>query len=61
MRWDYPLLDINPVFPGLVEVISFYSFIIIIIIIIIIQDMTELFITPFSPVFLMSYKKGWVV
>ena len=21
MRWDYPLLDINPVFPGLGEII----------------------------------------
>ena len=61
MRQDYPLLDINLVFPGLGEIISFYSFIIIIIIIIIIQDMTELFITLFIPVFLMSYKKGWVV
>ena len=35
MRWDYSPLDINPVFPGLGEVITI---IIIIIIIIIIQD-----------------------
>ena len=34
MRWDYPSLDINPVFPGLRDIIiiiiiiimSFYSF-----------------------------------
>ena len=33
MRWDYPLLDINPVFPGLGEII--------IIIIIIIIELTH--------------------
>ena len=36
MRWDYPLLDINPVFPGLVEIIIIIYIIIIIIIVIII-------------------------
>ena len=35
MRWDYPSLDINPVFPGLGEIIIIISIIIIIIIIII--------------------------
>ena len=34
MRWDYPLLDINPVFPGLAEIIIIIVIIIIIIIII---------------------------
>ena len=33
MRWDYPSLDINPVFPGLGEIIIIISIIIIIIII----------------------------
>ena len=36
MRWDYPLLDINPVFPVLRDIIIIISIIIIIIIIIII-------------------------
>ena len=31
MRWDYPSLDINPVFPGLGEIILIISIIIIII------------------------------
>ena len=33
MRWDYPSLDINPVFPGLGEIIIISIIIIIIIII----------------------------
>ena len=36
MRWDYPPLDINPVFPGLGEIIIIIIIIYIIIIIIII-------------------------
>ena len=36
MRWDYPPLDINPVFPGLGEIIIIIIITIIIIIIIII-------------------------
>ena len=32
MRWDYPSLDINPVFPGLGEIIIISIIIIIIII-----------------------------
>ena len=32
MRWDYPLLDINPVFPGLGDIITIIIIIIIIII-----------------------------
>ena len=36
MRWDYPSLDINPVFPGLGELINVIITVIIIIIIIII-------------------------
>ena len=36
MRWDYPPLDINPVFPGLGVIISIIIIIIIIFIIIII-------------------------
>ena len=40
MRWDYPLLDINPVFPGLGEII-----IIIIIIIELTHSKTMLEIT----------------
>ena len=32
MRWDYPPLDVNPVFPGLGEIIIIVIFIIIIII-----------------------------
>ena len=36
MRWDYPPLDINPVFPGLGGIIIIIIFIIIVIIIIII-------------------------
>ena len=36
MRWDYPSLDINPVFPGLGELINLIITVIIIIIIIII-------------------------
>ena len=35
MRLDYPLLDINPVFPGLGEIVIIVIIIIIIIIIII--------------------------
>ena len=35
MRWDYPPLDINPVFPGLGEIIIIIIITIIIIIIII--------------------------
>ena len=35
MRWDYPSLDINPVFPGLGELINLIITVIIIIIIII--------------------------
>ena len=34
MRWDYPLLDINPVFPGLGEIIIIIIIIIIIAVII---------------------------
>ena len=34
MRWDYPSLDINPVFPGLGELINLIITVIIIIIII---------------------------
>ena len=34
MRWDYPPLDINPVFPGLGVIISIIIIIFIIIIII---------------------------
>ena len=34
MRWDYPPLDINPVFPGLGDIIIIITIIIIIIIII---------------------------
>ena len=34
MRWDYPTLDINPVFPGLGDIIVVIIIIIIIIIII---------------------------
>ena len=34
MRWDYPLLDINPAFPGLRVIIIIFGVIIIIIIII---------------------------
>ena len=37
MRWDYPLLDINPAFPGLRVIIIIFGVIIIIIIIIIIK------------------------
>ena len=36
MRWDYPLLDINQIFPGLGEIIIIIIIIIIFIIIIII-------------------------
>ena len=36
MRWDYPPLDINPVFPGLGEIIIIIIIIIIVITIIII-------------------------
>ena len=36
MRWDYPPLDINPVFPGLGEIIISIIIIIIIIVVIII-------------------------
>ena len=36
MRWDYPTLDINPVFPGLGDIIVVIIIIIIIIITIII-------------------------
>ena len=36
MRWDYPPLDINPVFPGLEDIIIITIIIIIIIIIFII-------------------------
>ena len=35
-RWDYPLPDINPVFPGLGEIIIIIIIIIIIVIVIII-------------------------
>ena len=37
MRWDYAPLDINPVFPGLGEIIFIIAIIIVIIIIIIIH------------------------
>ena len=37
MRWDYPLLDINPAFPGLRVIIIIFGVIIIIITIIIIK------------------------
>ena len=37
MRWDYPSLDINPVFPGLRDIIIIIIIIITIIIIIIIK------------------------
>ena len=36
MRWDYATLDINPVFPGIEEIIIIITAVIIIIIIIII-------------------------
>ena len=36
MRWDYPQLDINPVFPGLGGIINIFIIIIIFVIIIII-------------------------
>ena len=36
MRWDYPPLDINPVFPGLGDIIIIIIITIIIVIIIII-------------------------
>ena len=36
MRWNYPPVDINPVFPGLGETYYYYHYYIIIIIIIII-------------------------
>ena len=36
MRWDYPPLDINPVFPGLGEIIIIIIIIIIVIVVIII-------------------------
>ena len=36
MRWDYPPLDINPVFPGLGDIIIIIIIIVIIIIIIIV-------------------------
>ena len=42
MRWDYPQLDINPVFPGLGGIIIIIFFVIIIIIIIIITIIIEL-------------------
>ena len=36
MRWDYPPLDINPVFPSLGEIIVMIMIIIIIVVVIII-------------------------
>ena len=36
MRWDYPLLDINQIFPGLGEIIIIIIIIIIIFIVVII-------------------------
>ena len=36
MRWDYPLLDINPVFSGIGDIIIIINITIIIIIIVII-------------------------
>ena len=36
MRWDYPQLDINPVFPGLGDIINIFIIIIFFVIIIII-------------------------
>ena len=44
MRWDYPQLDINPVFPGLVDIINIFIIIIffVIIVIIIITIIIEL-------------------
>ena len=41
MRWDYPLLDMNPVFPGLREIIIIIIIIIIIFIIIILSNVIE--------------------
>ena len=38
MRWDYTLLDINPVFPGLGEIIVIIIIIIIIFIVIVNQQ-----------------------
>ena len=38
MRWDYPPLDINPLFPGLGEIIIIIIIIVIIIVIIIIGN-----------------------
>ena len=49
MRWDYPPLDINQVFPGLGEIIIIVIiYMIIIIIIIIIYLFIYLFILEFS-------------
>ena len=36
MRWDYPPLEINPVFPGLRDIIIIFVIIIIVVIIIVI-------------------------
>ena len=44
MRWDYPLLDINPVFPGLRGIIIIIIIIIMIIIIIIIHIIITFFL-----------------
>ena len=50
MRWDYPSLDINPVFPGLGELINLIITVIIIIIITIIilgtNGVGRIFIAP---------------
>ena len=43
MRWDYAPLDINPVFPGLGEIIFIIAIIIVIIIIIIHHNSVNLF------------------
>ena len=45
MRWDYPLLDINPAFPDLREIITITIIIIIIIIIIFIIILIIVFLT----------------
>ena len=59
MRWNYPLLDINPAFPDLREIIT------IIIIIIIIITTTNIFIIILIIVFLtaiwLSHGHLWAI
>ena len=50
MRWDYALLDINPVFPGLGEIV-----IIVIIIIIIVIIMIIIFIVAIIIIFIIIH------